>query len=135
MARKPKNRSWSAWIICMCAAVMAPVPGTAQATETVLHSFDPVPKGGTPGFGILRDQGGNLYGTANGGRYGAGVLYKVDRTGKETVIHAFTGTDGRAPIGLAGDGAGSLYGTTSGGGAANAGVIFNVDSTGHETVL
>jgi uncharacterized repeat protein (TIGR03803 family) len=80
--------------------------------------------------GVIRDSAGNLYGTTNnGGPADMGVVYKVDGTGHETVLHGFTGgPDGAYPTG-------NLYGTTYNGGVANAGVIYKVDHTGVETVL
>jgi uncharacterized repeat protein (TIGR03803 family) len=55
----------------------------------------------------------SLYGGA-----GAGVVFKLDPTGRETVLHAFAdGADGAFPYaGLIRDAAGNLYGTTLFGG-------------------
>jgi uncharacterized repeat protein (TIGR03803 family) len=55
--------------------------------ETVLGSF-PVPiDGGLPQAGVVRGMLGDLYGTTTlGGTYGQGVVYKLDVTGKETVL-------------------------------------------------
>jgi uncharacterized repeat protein (TIGR03803 family) len=107
--------------------------------ETVLYSFSGGADGGYPLAGLIRDPAGNLYGTTNGGgASGAGVVFKVDLSGSETVLHSFTGgADGGYPLWvvLARDSAGDLYGTTSSGGTANAGVVFKVDSSGHESVL
>ena len=49
---------------------------------------------------------------------GCGVVFKVDPTGKETVLHTFTGgADGYSPYGdLLLDAAGNLYGTAVNGG-------------------
>jgi uncharacterized repeat protein (TIGR03803 family) len=66
------------------------------------------------------DTAGNLYGTTyqgggngNGGD-GYGTVFKVDKTGKETILHSFTGgTDGGFPgYGSLVRAAGNLYGTT-----------------------
>jgi uncharacterized repeat protein (TIGR03803 family) len=107
--------------------------------ETVLYSFTGGSDGGFPYGSIIGDSAGNLYGTTNGGgASGAGVVFKVDLSGSETVLHSFTGgADGGYPLWvvLARDSAGDLYGTTSSGGTANAGVVFKVDSSGHESVL
>jgi len=110
--------------------------------ETVLYSFTGGTDGGAPIAGVVRDSAGNLYGTAGGGIVsacfgGCGVVYKLDTTGRETVLYTFTGgADGANPsAGVTGDSAGNLYGTTSGGGLANAGVVYKLDKAGHETVL
>jgi len=139
----------------------------AANTETVLYSF----KGGTsgssdgafPNAGLILDASGNLYGTTTEGGplgcyhifYGViqnpcGVVFKLDKTGTETVLHGFTGVpDGGIPKGsLILDAAGNLYGTTSEGGSGpqtltyksnqqqvGNGAIFKVDAAGTGTVL
>ena len=108
----------------------------ATGHETVLYSFTGGADGGYPSSGLIRDSAGNLYGTTPyGGTAGAGVVFKVDTTGHETVLYTFTGlADGSEPNGgLVRDSAGNLYGTTYGGGGY--GDVFEVDPTGHETVL
>jgi uncharacterized repeat protein (TIGR03803 family) len=110
----------------------------ATGHKTVLYSFTGGADGGTPVAGVIRDSAGNLYGTTvYGGTAGAGVVYKVDATGHETVLHSFTGgADGGYPYaGVIRDSAGNLYGTTLQGGTASLGVVYKVDATGHETVL
>jgi uncharacterized repeat protein (TIGR03803 family) len=129
--------------------------------ETVLYSFKGGTDGAYPASDLLRDEAGNLYGTTHGGGDlsgnsscttffgfpGCGVLFKVDPTGKETVLYAFTGrADGLGPSsGLVRDEAGNLYGTTIAGGDLSGdcpgeslpgcGVVFKLDPTGKETVL
>jgi len=107
--------------------------------ETVLYSFTGASDGGYPLAGLIRDSAGNLYGTTNGGgASAAGVVFKVDTSGHETVLYSFTGgTDGGYPLWvvLARDSAGNLYGTTAGGGASGYGVVFKLDTSGNETVL
>jgi uncharacterized repeat protein (TIGR03803 family) len=85
---------------------------------------------------LVRDSSGNLYGaTGEGGDQscglgnGCGVIFKLDSSGNETILHIFTGgtTDGEYPQnGLVRDGKGNLYGTTYEGGTANGGIIFAV---------
>ena len=111
-------------------------------TETVLHSFTGPPDGANPLAGLVRDKEGNLYGTTKGGGVvrcfgsGCGVVFKLDTTGKETVLYTFTGLDGFLPAAdLVRDKAGNLYGTTFGGGATNQGTVFKLDTTGTQTVL
>jgi uncharacterized repeat protein (TIGR03803 family) len=117
--------------------------------ETVLHRFTGGVDGANPSAGLVQDAAGNLYGTtegggdlACGGGFGCGVVFKLGTTGKETVLHSFTGgADGRDPnAGLVRDAAGNLYGTTRSGGdlacsVAGCGVVFKLDTTSKETVL
>jgi uncharacterized repeat protein (TIGR03803 family) len=107
--------------------------------ETVLHSFTGGADGILPAAGLVRDPTGNLYGvTEVGGVSGWGTVYKLDTTGKETVLYSFAGalTDGGVPGSiLIRDAAGNLYGTTSAGGASNFGTVYKLDMSGKETVL
>jgi uncharacterized repeat protein (TIGR03803 family) len=116
----------------------------ATGKETVLYSFTGGADGSSPRAGLVRDAAGNLYGTTvDGAAFLAGVVFKLDTTGKETVLHTFTGgADGGYPFaGLVRDAAGTLYGTAAGGGSPactqnnGCGVVFKVDTTGKETVL
>jgi uncharacterized repeat protein (TIGR03803 family) len=105
--------------------------------ETVLYSFTAGADGGYPYAGVTQDSAGNLYGTTQlGGSAGAGVVFKLDLLGNETVLYNFTGgTDGANPFGVILDSAGNLYGTTQSGGSVGAGVVFKLDTAGHQTVL
>jgi uncharacterized repeat protein (TIGR03803 family) len=110
----------------------------ATGQAAVLYTFTGGADGGYPYDGVIRDTAGNLYGTtAYGGAAGAGVVFKVDATGGETVLYTFTGgADGANPYaGVILDSAGNLYGTTAYGGAAGGGVVFQLDAAGQETVL
>jgi uncharacterized repeat protein (TIGR03803 family) len=105
---------------------------------TVLHSFQGGAADGlNPFAGVIRDRAGNLYGTTFiGGPNNAGTVFKVDSTGKETILHAFNDSDGRELFGgLVRDNAGNLYGTTESGGPTSAGEVFKLDPSGNLTVL
>ena len=106
---------------------------------TVLYTFTGGVDGYYPIGPLLRDAAGNLYGvTAWGGEYSCGTVFKLDPTGKETVLHQFHGQpgDGCGPeAGLIRDTAGNFYGTTSQGGSSGWGAIFKMDPSGSETVL
>jgi uncharacterized repeat protein (TIGR03803 family) len=117
----------------------APLP--AQ-TLTTLHTF----AGGTDGAlgsnGVVRDANGNIYGTTGYGGDpncnssfnppGCGTIYKLDSTGNETILHAFTGPpDGQlptSPLLLSGS---DLYGTSEGGADSN-GTVFELRQTGQK---
>ena len=109
---------------------------------TVINTFAGIGADGEyPRGNVIRDQAGNLYGTTfNGGNLGecfgagCGVVFKVDRWGKETVLYNFMGgADGAYPAaGLVPDEEGNLYGTTHGGGdlAATQAARQHTDSPG-----
>jgi uncharacterized repeat protein (TIGR03803 family) len=111
---------------------------TASGKETVLYRFTGVDGDGFPQYGVVRDSSGNLYGTTqNGGPENAGTVFKIDPTGKKTVLYSFTGsTDGGYPMaGVVLDAKGNIYGTTFQGSPTFAGNVFKVDPAGNETVL
>jgi uncharacterized repeat protein (TIGR03803 family) len=101
-----------------------------SGTEAVLHSFNGHPDGRLPYGGLLPDLAGSLYGTTSqGGTFHYGTAFKLDTTGKFTVLHNFTfgATDGITPMGgLIRDTAGNLYGTTLQGGAFSVGAVFKL---------
>jgi uncharacterized repeat protein (TIGR03803 family) len=105
---------------------------------TTLYSFTGGSDGAEPYAGLIRDAEGNLYGaTFAGGSANLGAVFKVDKTGKETVLYSFTGKpDGEHPTSsLLRDDAGNLYGANYEGGANGFGAIFKVDKNGKETLL
>ncbi len=117
----------------------------SSGNETSLHSFS-LTDGAWPFADLVVDAAGNLYGTTDGGGdmscsgTGCGVVFKLDPSGNETVLHSFSGPEGSYPLaGLIRDTAGNLYGTTSKGGPRgclfSCGVVFKINSSGHETVL
>jgi uncharacterized repeat protein (TIGR03803 family) len=120
--------------------------GAAQGTvfkldtsgnETVLYSFSGGNDGANPSASLFRDSGGNLYGTAQGGgALGSGVVFKVDVTGTETVLHSFSGgADGGQPIAGLLRNAGNFYATNLRGGSSSGGVVFKLTAKNQEVVL
>jgi len=107
-----------------------------SSTQKVLYTFTGGLDGAQPfQAGVIFDQSGNLYGvTEYGGAYNFGTVFQLTPSPSgewtETVLHSFTGgADGDLPQGgLATDGAGNLYGTTSDGGDPNAycGTVFSL---------
>jgi uncharacterized repeat protein (TIGR03803 family) len=121
--------------------------------ETVLHSFFGTHGDGFFPQGLATDKKGNLYGfTREGGNlacggfgYGCGTVFKIDSTGKETILYTFEGgSNGMYPNGAPVlDPSGNIYGTTiSGGdlaciqgGGIGCGTVFKVSPAGEETIL
>ncbi len=135
-----------------CGVVYKLSPPTTEGnpwTETALHSFTGGNDGGNPFAGLITDGKGNGYGTAfEGGKNNGGVVFRIDRSGKEAVLYNFCsvvddygncddGTEPRATPIL--DAAGNLYGTTYGGGETEGdfgvGTVYKVTPGGKETVL
>jgi uncharacterized repeat protein (TIGR03803 family) len=107
---------------------------------TVLHSFAGGEKDGAyPMFTtVLLDKVGNIYGvTEEGGSASSGVVYKLSKTGKITVLYAFAGgTDGCDVFGIpVMDKQGNLYGTANACGPYHVGMVWKVSQKGKETVL
>lgn len=104
----------------------------------VLHTFHGGTDGATPQPGLLLDTvGGKLYGaTASGGRSERGTVFRISSNGAYTVLHRFTGKDGKTPNGgLVLDTAGNLFGTAQGGGLDAHGTVFELNSAGQSKVL
>jgi uncharacterized repeat protein (TIGR03803 family) len=123
------------------ALIHSPATVAAQSagawTFSVFYGFKG-PDGAHPEAGLIRDAAGNFYGTTYAGGSGYGTVFKLDASGKETVLHSFAGfpTDGQFPAAaLLRDSSGNLYGTTYQGGTSYQGTVFKVDTTGTETVL
>jgi uncharacterized repeat protein (TIGR03803 family) len=125
-------------ILGLVLAVMT-VPARAQGFRA-LHQFN----GETPGDGavphgalLLDEAGGNLYGTTLDGGTGDGTVFKIDSTGKETVLFAFdapvSGSSPDSP--LIQDQAGNLYGVVQTGGPGGVGVVYKLSPQGEQTIL
>ncbi len=101
---------------------------TPQGQEAVLYSFLGGVDGATPVHGsLVRDPSGNLYGTTpSGGKSNLGVVFRIDPSGHETVLHNFSGPDGKLPYGTLVIHGAALYGTTYAGGAYGGGVVFKI---------
>lgn len=111
-----------------------------RAKEHVVYNFDGVDNGAGPWSAVTRDVNGTIYGTAaSGGASGYGTVVKIDQKGNETLLHAFTGSDGAYPVSaLVMDAAGDLYGTTMGCNVRCGdiwGTVFKLDPTGTLTTL
>lgn len=140
-------------LVMLAGILLSPLQASAQGPSApqsfrVLYTFSGGTDGGTPYSGLLRDGAGNLYGTTYAGGdlndtgCDCGVVFRVSKTGVETVLYAFFGDsdfggpDGGFPEGiLTGDKFGNLYGTTTAGGNPFYGVVFKLDREGRYSVL
>lgn len=103
--------------------------------EEVVHRFSGYGNAPCcPSGSLVLDGSGDLYGTALGGTYFAGVAYRLtppSEHGKPwpfAVLYDFEGEpDGHSPTaGLTPDGTGHFYSTTEGGGTSGNGTVFSV---------
>jgi len=130
---------------------------TPSGKFKVLHVFKGQ-DGIQPEGGVVLDAQGNIYGVAAyGGKLkceypgwgreaeeGCGTIYKLEPSGRFTILHTFTGPgDGSDPMGLIIDSAGNLYGIADAGGDTikktnweyGLGTVFKVDTSGKFSVL
>jgi uncharacterized repeat protein (TIGR03803 family) len=142
--RKFRLRTTATLSLVAALFLLSAVHSAQAQTFSVLYSFQAPPDGNLPLSGVIRDADGNLYGTDyEGGTYGYGTVFKVDRQGNETVLYNFAGGgDGEYPVGNpVRDAAGNLYGATDGGGNPDCGngntcgTVYKIDPQGNKTVL
>ncbi|HET8947025.1 MAG TPA: choice-of-anchor tandem repeat GloVer-containing protein [Candidatus Polarisedimenticolia bacterium] len=100
-----------------------------DGTLTTLHHFDCGPSLACYPGGLIRAGDGFFYGTtAYGGAADGGTIFRIDRAGALTTLHAFDCSDGEgcAPVLFLQAADGFLYGS-----AGN--VLFRMDTAGHFT--
>lgn len=123
--------------------------------ESVLYTFSAPADGAYPYDGVTQSAAGDLYGTTGyGGKTsgacatvgtfpGCGVLYELDPSGIETVLHSFGGgADGANPGPIVREPDGNIFGTVWFGGiltgpcAPNGcGYLYELDSAGRFKIL
>jgi uncharacterized repeat protein (TIGR03803 family) len=115
-----------------------------SGAESVVFAFpSDVAHGRGPIWGVVLDQAGNLYGTADGGPNDEGVIFKISPSGEETILFDFPSKLPIGPIhpngGLLMDKLGNLYGATVLGGNGNCidgcGTIYRLDTAGKVHML
>jgi len=104
--------------------------GNGRWKHTTLFTFD-IANGSQPTAGLIFDPAGNLYGNANDGRFGIGIVFRLSSQAngkwKETTLLTFNGENGSGPVGgLLFDAAGDLYGWASLQGKRGGGVVFEL---------
>ncbi len=146
-ALSPGMRALCEFTVVLTLVAAASTIAPAQ-TYTVLYSFGTGAHGADPWSGVVLDNAGNIYGTADqGGDYGTqctklgcGVVYELSPAGKETVLHKFTNTnsDGFWPTygTVLRDASGDIYGTTVYGGPGANGIVYELKKGAKkETIL
>jgi len=131
-AKQLRNRlAGSAMFLLTVAISTAP----AQ-TFTPLHDFTGGTDGAFPQAALIRDAAGNLFGTTTSGGIGDGTVFKIDSTGKETILFAFDAfVSGINPTSaLIQDLAGNLYGIADGG-PGGSGVVYKLSQQGQQELL
>lgn len=126
-----------------CGTVFELLPNpSGKVTETILHRFSGTADGCCLEAGLVRDQAGNLYGTAAlGGTNDAGTVFKLtpNQSGSWTgsLLHTFqvAGHGEYSSANLVSDSSGNLYGTTEAGGIFGFGAVFELTAEGNEVVL
>lgn len=141
----PTNRICS--LVAIIALALAATNPIAHAQTYVdLYNFgtnsgDPLPEESQNT--LVQGRDGNLYGTAQaGGAQGFGAVFKITPGGTLTVLHSFTGSDGKYPASelTLGTG-GNFYGTTRLGGTVGecsglgCGTVFRITPSGNLTTL
>jgi len=115
-----------------CGVIYELTPSNGSWMETILYRFQGVGDGGIPFAGMIFDNAGNLYGTANtGGTEYGGVVFELSPSEggwAETVLYNFDVlTTGQFPTGgLLADHSGNLYGATSESGIGTAGTAYEL---------
>ncbi len=109
-----------------------------DGTESVLYFFDDDASEQYPYGRMAVDDGGALYGLAEGGGFwGQGTLFKLVPGHSFSAVHIFDSRtkDGTDPVGFTRLPDGTFYGATSTGGANGLGAVFKVAPDGTESLL
>jgi hypothetical protein len=100
-------------------------------TRKLIHVFKDGDDGAQPGAGMIPDGRGFLYGGAEGGAKGGGVVFKLAMSGGgrwgETILYGFSSNSyGYGPATSLFDSRGNVYGTTYVGPGSLAGSVFRL---------
>lgn len=134
-SRKSSSLKLTIVLALFAAAVSMAATGASAQTVKVLYTFNTTGGDGyNPEAPVIFGAAGHIYGTTVlGGAYNRGTVFELSPAAgggwTETIIHSFKPdrVDGLTPIsGLAMDGSGNLYGTTSWGGADKYGVVYEL---------
>jgi uncharacterized repeat protein (TIGR03803 family) len=124
------------WSIALSLSIAAVTPGQPHAqTLTALYSFCAevnCTDGDSPA-NLIADAYGNLFGTADGGRYGYGTVFEIGKTAGGYASTPATLVDfsewSGATTGLSVNASGNVFGALYAGGAYAAGSVFRISKT------
>jgi uncharacterized repeat protein (TIGR03803 family) len=109
---------------------------TPGGVETSLYSFEPYGSVNAviPAAGLIQASDGNFYGTAEGGGYHVGTVFKITLAGVESLLCSF-GANGSTDSAIPSAGViqgtdGNLYGTALEGGTGTVGTVFKLNISG-----
>jgi uncharacterized repeat protein (TIGR03803 family) len=112
---------------------------STNGKHSLIRSFGGASDGCNPFGSVVQDAAGNFYGTtAYCGSRNHGMIWKVSKQGKETILHRFAGdrSDGCTPYaGVAQDTKGNLYGVTTSCGANGYGALYKLNAHNKLTLL
>jgi uncharacterized repeat protein (TIGR03803 family) len=134
----PMKKSWLTLTFALAVITFSLAVSVQAQTVTVIGDFN-WPAAAAPTAPIQATDG-NFYGSAGGGAFGQGVIYRMSPGGKISPLYNFCsqpgcpdGTDGTSSPILGSDG--SLYGINEHGGSNDSGVIYKLTLEGELTVL
>src|SRR5215211_5625904 len=112
---------------------------SAPLSFQLLHTFGGGSDGQGPQLPNLLANDGSLYGSALGGEFGFGLIYRIDQAGQFSIVHQFRGgsNDGGGNCFLIQGSDGFIYGVSESGGAplSGYGTVFRMDFIGNITLL
>jgi uncharacterized repeat protein (TIGR03803 family) len=120
------------------------IPSALAASFTSIYSFTGGADGGNPSSRLVPDAAGNLYSVTRAGGdlacldsfQGCGTIFKLDRRGNLTTLHAFTGG---AQGGIPSSGVSVIRGMLYGGGLATTagftGVVYSLNTDGSDYTI
>jgi uncharacterized repeat protein (TIGR03803 family) len=124
-----------AWLVLLIGGA------TAVAQTPTMTTLAPWPDGSSEASqlvqgGLIQASDLNFYGVAGEASSTFGVIFRMTPEGNVTILHSFTGDDGRYPLTTLIQAAGGhLYGTTVFGGSADKGTVFRMTLDGTFSIV
>ena len=116
--------TWRGLLLIAIYGLVSASSSLAQASDTILYSFQGGSDGSSPEVGLVRASDGNFYGTtALGGSHSGGTIYEITPSGSVTPMYSFGNSDHQVGslVQDVNDTPGFLYGVTY-----NSGTIYKI---------